>query len=63
MTEKRYTAKCLDINAWYVERDDGETIVYDLFKCDAEAVADELNSQDAKIKELEHRIRELEHDV
>ncbi|MBR0059623.1 MAG: hypothetical protein IJP99_09870 [Methanobrevibacter sp.] len=43
MTKKKYEAKCLDINAWYVERSDGETIVFDLFKVDAGAVTNELN--------------------
>lgn len=46
-----------------VEAPDGKTIGYVMNEIDADNICDLLNSQDARIKELEHRIRELEHDV
>lgn len=59
MTKKKYEAKCLDINAWYVERSDGETIVFDLFKVDAGAVTNELNRLADENEQLKQEVENL----
>ena len=57
MTEQRY-----DVKRWHDESaiyDDEELFAVVDVRIQANTICDRLNEQDAKIKELEHRIKEL----
>lgn len=49
----KYYTECMENESWAVCKD-GKVIVFDLIKCDAEAVCEELNKQQKIIDELLH---------
>lgn len=60
MTEKRYYLQCDEINAWSIHETDGDVIVFDLLKSDAEVVCDLLNQLNDENEQLKSSNMEME---